>query len=49
MSLAAKLLKAKAALGLGDDDAPATEPIPKQQTAQSRGVSEVGPRRGAAQ
>ena len=30
MSLAAKLLKAKAALGLGDDDAPATEPIPKQ-------------------
>ena len=24
MSLAAKLLKAKAALGLGDDDAPAT-------------------------
>ena len=30
MSLAAKLLKAKAALGLGDDDAPAKEPMPKQ-------------------
>ena len=30
MSLAAKLLKAKAALGLGDDDAPAREPMPKQ-------------------